>query len=84
MVKGFSKSKGVDFDEIFFLVVKISYVGIVIGLATSLDLDIDQMDVKIAFPRVDYEENIYMEQPKCFILKGKKEMCTSDNEAWLE
>ncbi|KAL6318202.1 hypothetical protein AAG906_035707 [Vitis piasezkii] len=49
VVKGFSQKKGVDFDEIFSPVVKISSIREVLGLATSLDLEIEQMDVKTAF-----------------------------------
>ncbi|KAD3337006.1 hypothetical protein E3N88_32526 [Mikania micrantha] len=39
MVKGFSQRKGIDFDEIFSPVVKMSSIRIIPGLAASLDLD---------------------------------------------
>ena len=41
VVKGFSQKKGIDFDEIFSLVVKMSSIRVVLGLATSLDLEIE-------------------------------------------
>ncbi|KAJ4721123.1 Retrovirus-related Pol polyprotein from transposon TNT 1-94 [Melia azedarach] len=49
VVKGFSQRKGVDFDEIFSPVVKMSSIRVVLGIAASLDLEIEQMDVKTAF-----------------------------------
>ncbi|RVW84651.1 Retrovirus-related Pol polyprotein from transposon TNT 1-94 [Vitis vinifera] len=45
----------------------------VLGLAASLDLEIEQMDVKTAFLHGDLDKEIYMEQPKGFIIKGKED-----------
>ena len=41
VVKGFNQKKGFDFDEIFSLVVKMSSIHVVLGLAASLDLKIE-------------------------------------------
>ncbi|CAL8169106.1 unnamed protein product [Prunus armeniaca] len=49
VVKGFSKKKGIDFEEIFSPVVKMSSIRVVLGLAASLNLEIKQLDVTIAF-----------------------------------
>ncbi|GKB90779.1 putative RNA-directed DNA polymerase [Tanacetum coccineum] len=49
VVKGFSQKKGIDFDEIFSLVVKMGSIRVVLALAASLDLEVEQMDVKTAF-----------------------------------
>ena len=73
VVKGFSQKKGVDFDEIFSPVVKISSIREVLGLATSLDLEIEQMDVKTAFLHGDLDKEIYMEQSKGFTVKEKED-----------
>lgn len=73
VVKGFRQRKGIDFDEIFSPVVKMSSIRVVLGLATSLDLKIEQMDVKTAFLHGDLEEEIYMEHPEGFKVKGKKD-----------
>ena len=73
VVKGFSQRKGVDFDEIFSPVVKMSSIRVVLGLAASLDLEIEQMDVKTAFLHGDLEEEIYMEQPDGFRVKEKED-----------
>ena len=49
VAKGFTKKKGIDFEEIFFPVVKMSSIRVVLGVAASLDLEIEQHDIKTAF-----------------------------------
>ena len=73
VVKGFNQRKGIDFDEIFSPVVKMSSIRVVLGLAASLDLEVEQMDVKTAFLHGELEEEIYMEQPEGFEVKGKED-----------
>ena len=55
VVKGFSQTKGIDFDEIFSPVVKMSSIRVVMGLTASLDLEVEQLDVKTAFLHEDLE-----------------------------
>jgi len=74
VVKGFrQKKKGIDFNEIFSPVVKMSSIRIVLSLATTLDLEVEQMDVKTAFLHGDLEEEIYMKQPDGFLIEGKED-----------
>ena len=72
VVKGFNQKKGIDFDEIFSPVVKMTSIRTVLGLATTLDLEVEQMDVKTAFLHGNLEEEIYMEQPEGFKVQGKE------------
>ncbi|KAF3622351.1 putative triacylglycerol lipase 2-like [Capsicum annuum] len=51
VVKGFGQRKGIDFDKIFSPIVKMTFICTVLGLTTSLDLEIEQMDVKTTFLR---------------------------------
>lgn len=74
VVKGFSQKKGIDFEEIFSPVVKMSSIRVVLGLAASLNLEVEQLDVKTAFLHGDLEEEIYMEQPEGFKVKGKENL----------
>ena len=71
VVKGFDQMKGIDFDEIFSLVVKMSSIKVVLSLAAKINLEIKQLDVKTTFLHGDLEEEIYMEQPEEFTAKGK-------------
>ena len=73
VVKGFSQRKGVDFNEIFSPVVKMSSIRTVLSLAATLDLEVEQMDVKTAFLHGDLEEEIYMKQPDGFHVEGKED-----------
>ncbi|CAL8167682.1 unnamed protein product [Prunus armeniaca] len=59
VVKGFSQKKGIDFEEIFSLIMKMSSI---------------RLDVKTAFLHGDLEEEIYMEQPEGFKVKGKEDL----------
>ena len=74
VVKGFGQKKGVDYDEIFSPVVKMSSIRVVLGMAASLNLEIEQLDVKTAFLHGDLEEEIYMEQPQGFKEKKKEHL----------
>ncbi|PKI75267.1 hypothetical protein CRG98_004307 [Punica granatum] len=74
VVKGFNQKKGVDFEEIFSPVVKMSSIRVVLALADSLNLEIEQLDVKTTFLHGDLEEEIYMEQPEGFRVKCKKHL----------
>ena len=66
VVKGFGQKRGIDFDEIFSPVVKMSSIRVILGLVASLDLELEQMDVKTAFLHGDLDEEIYMVQPEGF------------------
>ena len=45
-----------------------------LSLATTFDLEVEQMDVKTVFLHGDLNEEIYMKQPEGFSVKGKKEL----------
>ena len=49
-----------------------------IAIAVLHNLDIHQMDVKTAFLSGELDEEIYMEQPEGFIVKGQEhKVCKS-------
>lgn len=72
VMKGFSQKKGVDFEENFSAIVKMSLTQAVLGMDASLSLEIKKLDVKTAFLHSDLEEEIYMEQPEKFKVQGKE------------
>jgi Reverse transcriptase (RNA-dependent DNA polymerase) len=49
-----------------------SFIQVMLGLATSLDFEIGQLDVKAVFLHGDLEEELYMEQPEGFEKKGQE------------
>ena len=81
VVKGFDQNQGIDFDEIFSLVVKMCSIRVILGLAASMNLKLEQLDVKTAFLHCDFDEEIFMEQPKGFKVKGKENMVCKLNKS---
>ena len=77
VVKGFSQKKCIDFDKIFSPIVKMPSIRVVLGLTTSLDLEIEQMDVKTAFLHGDLDKKIYMKQLEGCIIKRREDLCVS-------
>jgi hypothetical protein len=56
VAKGYSQVEGVDFSEIFSPVAKLTSIRVLMCLAASFDLEIEQMDVKSKFVHGDLEE----------------------------
>ena len=59
-----------DFDKIFAPVVKMTSIRTVLSIAGSMNLEVEQLDVKTAFLHGDHEDKIYMQQPDGFVKKG--------------
>ena len=74
VVKGINQKKGIDFEEIFSQVVKMSSIRVALGLAARLNLEVEQLNVKTANLHGDLEEEIYMQQPKEIEVKGKENL----------
>ena len=49
-----------------------SSIRMVLALAASLDLEVEQMDVKTVFVHGDLDEDIYMEELEGFVVNGKE------------
>ena len=46
----FSQKEGIDFNEIFSLVVKMSSIRVNLGIVVALDLECEQLDAKTIKP----------------------------------
>lgn len=54
--------------------VKITFIRVVLELAASLNLQVEQLDVNTAFLHGELEEEIYMGKPKDFEFKVKEDL----------
>jgi hypothetical protein len=72
MAKGCSQTEGIDCYETFAPVVKHSSMRFPFALAAKHDWNIDHLDVSTAFLKGDLEEDIYMELPEGYDIKGEK------------
>jgi len=60
---------------IFFSpIAKVASIILLLSIVSAFDFEVEKMDVKITFLHGDLEEEIYVKQPKGFVVKGKKEL----------
>ena len=71
---GYLQKEGIDYTETFAPVAKMTSIHTLLALVAIEDAEIHQMDVKTAFLNGDLEEEIYMDQPKGFAIKGKESL----------
>ena len=62
VVKQFAPKKGIDFDEIFSLVVKMTSIHTILSTVATKYFYLEQLDVKVAFLHGDLDAEIYMAQ----------------------
>ena len=74
VAKGYAQREGIDYNEVFSLVVKQSSIQILLALVAQYELDLDQLDVKTVFLHGDLDKEIYMSQPMRFKTAGKENM----------
>ena len=72
VAKGLVQKEGIDYNEVFFLVVKHTSIRILLALVAEYELELAQLDVKMAFLHGDLEEKIYMIQPCGFRVAGNE------------
>ncbi|KAE8713996.1 hypothetical protein F3Y22_tig00110202pilonHSYRG00134 [Hibiscus syriacus] len=78
---GYAQKEGIDFNEIFSLVVRLTTVRVVLAMCATLNLHLEQLDVKTAFLHGNLEEEIYMLQPEGFEEDEKKNLVCRLNKS---
>ena len=73
VAKGYAQREGIDYNEVFSLVIKHSSIRILLALVAQYELELDQLYVKIVFLHGGLEET-YMSQPTRFKTAGKENM----------
>ena len=71
VAQGFTQMYGVDFQDTFAPVARLSSIQTVIALAASEDWELHQMDVKSAYLNSPIDSPVYMRLPPGYTQRGK-------------
>ena len=71
VAKKFTQREGINYIKTFSPISKKDSFRIVMALIVHFDLELHQIDDKIAFLNSDLHENVYMMQPEGFVMEGK-------------
>ncbi|GJR40354.1 retrotransposon protein, putative, ty1-copia subclass [Tanacetum coccineum] len=63
VARGFTQRAGIDYNEVFSLVVRHISIRVILSLTACKDYELEQLDVKTTFLHGNLEEVIYMRQP---------------------
>ena len=72
VVKGFTQEYGIDYEETFALVTRISSVRAFLAVTAASKWDFFQMDVKNAFLNGDLSEEVFMQPPPSLSIESNK------------
>ena len=72
VAQGFRQKYGIDYFDTYAPVARIATIRLLIALSAIHGLEIHQMDVKTAFLNGELEEEVYMNQPEGFKVKGQE------------
>jgi hypothetical protein len=67
VAKGYSQTYGIDYEETYSLVAKMTTIRAIIVMATTKGWSLHQMDVKNVFLHGDLHKEVYMEQPPSYV-----------------
>ena len=72
VTKGFTQEYGIDYEETFAPVARISSVRALLAITVASKWDLFQMDVKHVFLNVNLSENFYIQPPPGFSIEPNK------------
>jgi hypothetical protein len=67
VAKGYAQTYGIDYEETYNLVAKMTTIKAIIAMAATKGWSLHQMDVKNAFFHGDLQKEVYMEQPPGYV-----------------
>jgi hypothetical protein len=76
VAKDYTQKEGEDYFDTYSPVARMTTIRVLLSLAASYGLLVHQMDVKTTFLNGELDEEIYMNQPDRFVVKGEeRKMC---------
>ena len=72
VAKGFTQVFRIDYENTFSPVIRFKSLWLLLSLAVLHNWQLEALDVKTAFLFKELEEEIYIDQPEGFIVKGKE------------
>nr|GEW27832.1 putative nucleotidyltransferase, ribonuclease H [Tanacetum cinerariifolium] len=72
LIQGFRQKEGIDYFDTYAPVARITTIRLMLALAAIHNLVTHQMDAKTAFLNGNLEEEVYMKQPKGFVMLGNE------------
>ena len=72
VAKGYTRREGEDYFDTYSPVARLTTIRVLLSLAASYGLIVHQMVVKTRFLNGELEEEIYMDQPDGFVVKGEE------------
>jgi transposase InsO family protein len=70
VAKGYTQEEGKDFNETYAPVAKFTTIRTMLAIAAAKNMNVNQADIKTAYLNAQIEEEIYMEQPEGYEVKG--------------
>ncbi|KAL0324640.1 UNVERIFIED_CONTAM: Retrovirus-related Pol polyprotein from transposon TNT 1-94 [Sesamum calycinum] len=82
VIQDFRQRPGINYFDTYVPVARISTIRFLITLASIHNLVIHQMDVKTIFLNRDLDKEVYMKQPKGFIMPGNEHQVCKLVKSW--
>lgn len=73
VAKGYSQEQGIDYTEVYAPVARMDTIRTIITTAAQKKWEIYQLDVKSAFLHGILTEDVYIQQPKGYVVEGQEE-----------